>query len=75
MVADGSYDTLAMWQHLPAGVWLLVRSAKNRVLHHLPPVSKHGNRKYGERALTPQQTWQERKGWRKARVLLRGKAA
>ncbi len=50
LVADGSYDTLELWKALPAGVTLLVRSAKNRVLHHLPLPQAHGNRKYGERA-------------------------
>ena len=38
MVADGSYDTLKLWQQLPADVILMARSAKNRVLYHLPPV-------------------------------------
>jgi hypothetical protein len=33
MVADGSFDTLEQWRHLPSGVVLLARSAKNRVLH------------------------------------------
>lgn len=73
MVGDGSYDTLKLWQHLPAGVTLFARSAKNRALYELPPMPKHGNRKYGERAPTPQAFWRKRKGWRKLELLVRGK--
>ncbi len=65
MVADGSYDTLKMWQELPDAVSLIARTAKNRVLWHLPDEEAHGNRKYGARALSPQQVWQQRQGWRK----------
>ena len=36
MVADGEYDTLNLWKQLPAGVILMVRSTKNRVLWTLP---------------------------------------
>ncbi|MDQ7034771.1 MAG: hypothetical protein Q9P01_08015 [Anaerolineae bacterium] len=35
---------------LPDGVILMARSAKNRVLHYLPPEDAHANRKYGDRA-------------------------
>ena len=35
-VGDGHYDNLKLWQHLPAGVTMLARSARNRVLYHLP---------------------------------------
>ncbi|MGJ3237926.1 MAG: transposase [Anaerolineae bacterium] len=73
MVGDGSYDTLKLWQHLPDGVILLARSAKNRVLYHLPDADAHKNCKYGERAPTPQAIWRERKGWRKQDIEVRGK--
>jgi len=74
MVADGSYDTVNLWKHLPKGVMLMVRSAKNRVLHYLPPAGAHGNRKYGERALSPQDIWQNRKTrWRKVKLHVRRK--
>lgn len=73
MVADGTYETLKLWQHLPPGVILLARSAKNRALYHLPPAQPHGNRKYGERAPTPQALWRQRHGWRKLTVEVRGK--
>ena len=61
MLGDGSYDNIKLWLHLPTGVILLARSAKNRVLYEMPDEHSHKNRKYGERAPTPQQVWQERK--------------
>jgi len=72
LVGDGSYDTLPLWKALPKGVTLLARSAKNRVLYHLPPANHHGNRKYGERARTPQQLWPQKKGWHKLTLPVRG---
>ncbi len=39
MVADGHYDNLNLWRAVPAGVILLARSAKNRVLYELPTPS------------------------------------
>ncbi|MCI0712286.1 MAG: hypothetical protein L0154_19185 [Chloroflexi bacterium] len=76
MVGDGHYDTLALWQHLPQGVTLLARSAKNRVLYSLPPLQQTGRgrkRLYGERVDTPQQRWQARSGWRKLDIEVRGR--
>lgn len=71
-VADGSYDTLPFWQGLPSGVNALVRSAKNRALFYLPPTPKHGNRKYGAKAPTPQDFWRQRSGWQFCQLTLRG---
>ena len=73
LVGDGHYDNASLWQRLPSHVILLARSAKNRVLWHLPNPSAHGNRKYGERALTPQHLWQQKQGWRKLNLQVRGK--
>jgi len=75
MVADGSYDHLELWKGLPAGVILLARSARNRALYHLPgPQSGRGRRRqYGQRANTPQQYWQSRRGWRKVMIHVRGR--
>jgi hypothetical protein len=73
MVADGGFDTLGMWKGLPSGVTLLARSAKNRVLYALPASAAHGNRKYGERAPTPQAFWQRRGGWQPLSLLIRGR--
>ena len=73
MVADGHYDTLKLWQHLPAGVILLARSAKNRVLWTLPGPTARKNRKYGERAPTPAEQWQTRQGWKSHTLVIRGR--
>lgn len=73
MVADGHYDTLNLWKHLPAGVILLARSAKNRVLYHLPEPGARKNRKYGERAPTPADYWGQRSGWRRLVLRVRSK--
>lgn len=75
MVADGSYDTLKLWQNLPEGVILLARSAKNRVLHALPTSTTGRGRKpsYGERVDTPQQRWQTKHGWRTLVLNVRGR--
>lgn len=73
MLGDGSYDTLNLWKHLPDGVLLLARSAKNRALYYLPDKASHANRKYGERAPTPQAIWQVRTGWKQCKFAVRGK--
>lgn len=73
MVADGHYDTLPLWQHLPAGVILVARSARNRALWHLPGPQARANRRYGERAPVPADYWQERKGWRSVQLQVRGR--
>jgi hypothetical protein len=74
-VFDGSYDVVGFWRDLPENTVVMVRSAKNRVLHHLPePQTGRGRRrKYGARALTPQQHWQNRSGWRDVTLDVRGK--
>ena len=73
MVADGHYDTLNLWKHLPDGVILMARSAKNRVLWTLPRPTERKNRKYGERAPTPADYWRQRQGWRRLHLQVRGK--
>lgn len=73
MVADGHYDTINLWKHLPEGVILLARSARNRVLWTLPSPTARKNRRYGERAPTPADYWRERKGWRPLQLQVRGK--
>ena len=72
MLGDGHYDHLNLWKHLPEGIILFVRSAKNRVLYFMPEETMHKNRKYGERAPTPQQVWQQRDGWLRTRLTIRG---
>lgn len=74
LVGDGNYDNLKLWQQLPQGVTLLARSAKNRVLYHLPDASMHGNRKYGERAPQPQDIWRDKtSSWQPIEIEVRGK--
>lgn len=72
-VGDGHYDNLKLWQQLPQGVTMLARSAKNRVLYHLPDATMHGNRKYGTQALKPQQVWQTNRRWQHITLEVRGK--
>lgn len=74
LLVDGAYDQINLWQGLPEGVVMLARSAKNRRLFHWPAVGGHGNRRYGPRAASPQEVWAERAGWRRVKVLVRGKA-
>ena len=73
MLADGSYDTIPLWNQLPETVSLLARSAKNRALYHplTETEQKDKRRKYGQRALTPQGYWRLRTGWRKLTVTIR----
>jgi hypothetical protein len=73
MVADGHFDTINLWKQLPAGVILLARSAKNRVLWTLPAAGARKNRKYGERAPTPADIWRQRRGWRPVQLQVRGR--
>lgn len=75
-VGDGHYDTLPLWQALPAGVVLLARSARNRALYTLAAVTpgrRGRQRVYGARAPTPQALWQERRGWRRLTLTVRGR--
>jgi hypothetical protein len=72
LVGDGHYDNLELWQQLPPCVTLLARSAKNRVLYHVPDETMHGNRKYGQRAATPQHIWQTNRRWQSLSLDVRG---
>lgn len=76
MVGDGHYDNLEVWKARPEGVTVVARSAKNRVLYHLPTKRAGGQGRqpsYGQRALTPQALWQQRSGWKKVNLAVRGK--
>ncbi len=72
-VGDGRYDQVTFWKHLPEGVILLARSARNRRLFFLPEPTMRRNRKYGRPAPTPQEVWKQRKGWRKHTLEVRGR--
>lgn len=75
VIGDGSYDTLGLWRQLPAGVVLLARTARNRVLRALPtPATGRGRpRKYGPVARKPKEWLGERQGWREAVLGVRGR--
>jgi hypothetical protein len=73
-VFDGSYETVDFWRMLPERVTALVRTAKNRCLHCLPPpqTGRGRRRKYGERAPAPQAWLSERRGWQTVTLTIRG---
>lgn len=73
LLADGAFDTLNLWKNLPSGVILLVRTAKNRILYHLPDPNGR-KKKYGERARTPQAMWNRAlQDWQRCSITIRGK--
>jgi hypothetical protein len=71
---DGSYDTLQFWSELPERTVGIVRTARNRCLFALPAADAHGNRKYGDKAPAPHLWLQERKGFTRQDVVVRGKS-
>jgi hypothetical protein len=74
-VADGSYSGAGLWSALPPSTTLLARCARNRALYALPePVTGRGRpRKYGERAPTPADFLEERRGWHQITLDTRGR--
>lgn len=77
-LGDGGFDTLDLWKALGGihKVTLLVRTAKNRALYHLPPtrLGQRGRpRKYGRRFPNPED-WRKQGGrWRKLTLTIRGR--
>jgi hypothetical protein len=73
-LADGSFDTLGMWQGLPQRVALVVRTARNRVLYQLPASYAGRGRppSYGQRAPAPAEWLKQRKSFKHRTVLVRG---
>ena len=69
---DGRFDTLEFWRELPQRTIGMVRTAKNRCLYELPAEDAHGNRKYGEKALSPGAWLRQRKGFTYQDVMVRG---
>jgi hypothetical protein len=65
---------VGIWQGLPVRTVLLVRTACNRVLSHLPPPGARRNRRYGDRAPRPDAGLASRQGWQRLQVLVRGQA-
>lgn len=74
-LGDGSYDNTQLWTARPERVVVLVRTAKNRALYHMPGASKRRGapRKYGARALTPDAWLTQRSGWHTTTFTVRGR--
>lgn len=74
-LADGSYDKVDFWRGLPEGVTALVRTAKNRALHHVPgPYAGTGRRRvYGQPAPAPKDYAKCRQRWQTAQLPVRGR--
>jgi hypothetical protein len=77
-IADATFGAKGMWQDLPEDVDLLVRCAKNRALFALPPAPVSGQRGrkrvYGDQAPHPGDWLEERTGWSRTEVMVRGRA-
>ncbi len=75
VLADGAYDTLGLWRGLPERTVLVVRTAKNRRLRALPThtTGRGRPRKYGAEVPRPSAWLQERKGFQKSDVAVRGR--
>jgi hypothetical protein len=72
-LGDGSFDVVEVWTGLPERTVLLAPTARNRVLHELPPPRAHCHRHYGERAKWPDAWLAERGGWQHSTVYVRGR--
>lgn len=74
-LADGSYDSVEVWNGLPQGVIAVVRTARNRCLRELPAAHAGRGRKrlYGERAPAPQDWLCVSEGWSDAEIVVRGR--
>lgn len=76
ILADGSYDKPDFWKGLPTDSAALVRTARNRVLYHLPMAADQTGRGrprlYGKRALAPQDYLSLKFGWTTTWVQVRG---
>lgn len=78
LLVDGGLEKgTPFWKGLPEGVVVLGRTARNRVLYHLPPCEegRRGHPQwYGNRAPTPAQWLRERGGWKQASLKVRGRS-
>jgi hypothetical protein len=61
-LGDGGFDVVALWTTQPERTILLTRTAGNRVLHELPSVGSHSNRRCGARTPRPDAWLHERRG-------------
>jgi hypothetical protein len=75
LLGDGGFENTGLWTGLPDKVVLLVRTAKNRCLYHLPPAyAGRGRRRiYGTRAAAPQDWLKARQGWQTLSLTVRAR--
>jgi hypothetical protein len=75
LLADGAYEKVEFWRGLPDKTVAAVRTAKNRVLRELPGphCGKGRPRKYGPKALKPQEWLHQKEGWREGELSVRGR--
>jgi hypothetical protein len=73
-LADGNFEKVVdFWKGLPERTVVLGRSARNRVLDHLPESCGVGRPPdFGKRARKPAEWLKERRGWTTLRVPVRG---
>ena len=82
VLGDGDFSVAELRAALPEeGVVLMSRCAKNRAFYELPtgaPGQEEGRRgrrrKYGDRAKRPFEWLKKSKGWRRARLVARGRS-
>jgi hypothetical protein len=77
VLADGGFDVLELWRHLPERVSLITRTARNRSLYWLPQPEPGPScpASYGDKAPHPAD-WLHAglRNWPKPQVLVRGKS-
>jgi hypothetical protein len=74
-LGDGSFDNINLWKARPKRVVVLVRTAKNRALYHLPGpyIGRGAHRKYGEQAQKPEAWLKQRTGWQTTTLTVRAR--
>lgn len=76
VLGDGDFSAAKLRALLPEGVVLLTRCARNRSLYELPnPEGKRRGRPrlYGEKSRRPHKWLEEKAGWRRADLSMRGR--
>lgn len=77
VLVDGGFErAAAFWQGLPRHTFVLGRSARNRVLFHLPEAYSGIGRppEYGENTKKPGEWLKEKTGWKTIQVTVRGRS-
>lgn len=76
VLADGNYEVLDFWRHLPERTFAALRTARNRRLLTLPQRREQGSGRqpsYGPQAPKPADWLRRRKGFRRLKLLVRGR--